>query len=97
MFSIYPDFPLNCITQLNLVFWCCIAYIFLFVLYYTVYLVILVLYRISKEMFEDTKEDRKQNGQSKNDKRTNNDKQNITQKTKYRVTGILLKAEGNLG
>ena len=50
---------------------------------------------IFREKFEDTKgvirirnqkKDRKHNGQKKKDKRTNNNLQNITQKTKYRVT-----------
>ena len=48
-----------------------------------------------REMFEDTKwvikirnskKDRQKNGQKKKDKRTNNDLQNTTQKTKDRVT-----------
>ena len=49
---------------------------------------------IFREKFEDTKgvirirnsKDRKHNGQKKKDKKKNNNLQNITQKTKYRVT-----------
>ena len=54
------------------------------------------------EKFEDTKLSRKSmerqhNGQKKKDKRTNNDLQNITQKTKDRVTRTLLKTGVNSG
>ena len=49
----------------------------------------------SQEEFEDTKgvvrirkSDRRHNGQKKRNKRTNNDLQNITQKTNGRVTGF---------
>ena len=38
-----------------------------------------------------SKEDRKHNGQNKKDKRTNNDLQNTTQKTKDRATRTPLK------
>ena len=49
---------------------------------------------VAEEKFEDTKgltrsyklKDRQYNGQKKNDKRTNNDLQNITQNTKNRTT-----------
>ena len=49
---------------------------------------------IFREKFEDTKgvirirnsKDRKHNGQKKKDRKKNNNLQNITQKTKYRVT-----------
>ena len=59
-----------------------------------------------EEEFEDTKgvirirklkQDRQQNGQKKIDKRTNNNLQNITQKTKDRVTRTLLKPGVNSG
>jgi 4-diphosphocytidyl-2C-methyl-D-erythritol kinase len=43
-----------------------------------------------------SKKDRKHNGQKKKDKSTNNDLQNITHKTKDRVTRTLLKTEGEL-
>jgi hypothetical protein len=54
------------------------------------------------EKFEDTKgiivsrksKDRQHNGQKKKDKRTNHDLQNITYKTKDRVTRTPLKTEG---
>ena len=53
-------------------------------------------------MFEDTKgetrsrksKDRQNNGQAKEDKRTNNVLQNVTQKTKDRATRTLLKTTG---
>ena len=45
--------------------------------------------RISK-----LKKDRQHNGQKKKDKRTNNNLQNITHKTKYRVTRTPLKTSG---
>ena len=57
-----------------------------------------------KEKFEDTrgvirirkwKKDRRHNCQKKKDKRTNNDLQNITHKTKDRVTRTPLKAGVN--
>jgi hypothetical protein len=53
------------------------------------------IFQLYQEEFEDTKgvirirkskKDRQHNGQKKKDKRTNNDLQNITQKTKDRVT-----------
>ena len=56
-----------------------------------------------QEEFEDTKgvirsrkskKDRKHNGQTKMDKMTNNDLQNITHKTKDRVTRTPLKIPG---
>ena len=59
-----------------------------------------------EEEFEDTKgvmrirklkQDRQQNGQKKIDKRTNNNLQNIAQKTKDRVTRTLLKPGVNSG
>jgi hypothetical protein len=58
----------------------------------------------TEKEFEDTKwvirirksKDRQHNGQKKKDKRTNNDLQNITYKTKDRVTRTLLKTEGEL-
>jgi len=37
-----------------------------------------------------SKKDKQHNGQNKKDKRTNNDLQNVTQKTKDRVPGTLL-------
>jgi uncharacterized protein (UPF0333 family) len=40
------------------------------------------------------KKDRQHNGQKKKDKRTNNNLQNITHKTKYRVTRTPLKTSG---
>jgi len=43
------------------------------------------------------KKDLQYNGQTKKDKRTNNDLQNITQKTKDRVTRTPLKTGGELG
>ena len=57
------------------------------------------------EMFEDTKgiiisrksKDRQHNGQKKKDKRTNHDLQNITYKTKDRVTRTPLKTGANSG
>jgi len=58
------------------------------------------------EEFEDTKgvirirkskNDRQQNAQKNNDKWTNNDLQNITHKTKDRVTRTSLKTGGELG
>ena len=57
-----------------------------------------------REKFEDTKgvirshksKDRQYNGRKKNDKRTNNDLQNITQKTKDQVTQTPLKMKGEL-
>ena len=53
-------------------------------------------------MFEDTKgvirsrksKDRQNNGQAKEDKRTNNVLQNVTQKTKDRATRTSLKTTG---
>jgi len=60
---------------------------------------------IIQEEFIDTKgvikirksnKDRQHNGQKKKDKRTNNDLQNITHKTKDRVTRIPLKTESEL-
>ena len=56
------------------------------------------------EEFEDTKgvikirksKDRQHNGQLKKEKKTNNDLQNITQKTKDRVTQTPLKTGGEL-
>jgi hypothetical protein len=59
----------------------------------------MIIFRVE---FEDTKgvirirnsKDRKHNGQKKKDKRTNNNLQNITQKTKYRVTRTPLKTGG---
>ena len=68
-----------------------------------VYFIIILF--IAKEKFEDTKrlirtskskKDRQQNGQAKKDKRTNNDLQNITHKTKDRVTRTPLKTGMNL-
>ena len=58
----------------------------------------------TEKEFEDTKsvvricksKDRQHNGQKKKDKRTNNDLQNITYKTKDRVTRTPLKTEGEL-
>jgi hypothetical protein len=41
-----------------------------------------------------SKKDRQHNGQRKNDKRSNNDLQNATQKTKDRVTRTPLKTGG---
>ena len=57
-----------------------------------------------QEEFEDAKgviricksKDRQHNGQEKKDKRTNNDLQNITYKTKNRVTRTPLKIDGEL-
>ena len=51
-----------------------------------------------QEKFEDTKskKDRQHNDKKKKDKRINNDLQNITQKTKDRVTRNPLKTEGNV-
>ena len=66
---------------------------------------IMISTRLYKRNVEDTKgvirrrkskEDRQYNGQRKRDKRTNNDLQNITQKTKDRATGIVLKTRGEL-
>ena len=59
----------------------------------------MIIFRIE---FEDTKgvikirnsKDRKHNGQKKKDKRTNNNLQNITHKTKDRVTWTQLKTVG---
>jgi hypothetical protein len=60
----------------------------------------------SKEKFEDTKrvirihkskKDRQHNGQKKKYKRSNNDLQSITHKTKDRVTRTPLKTDGELG
>ena len=56
------------------------------------------------ERFEDTKEvirnrnlkDRQHNGQTKRNKKTNNDLQNSTQKTQARVTRTQLKTGGEL-
>jgi len=56
-----------------------------------------------EEEFEDTKgvfssrksKHRQHNGQKKEDKRTNNYLQNITQKTKYQATRTLLKTVVN--
>ena len=42
------------------------------------------------------KKDRQSNGQKNNDKRTNNDLQNTTQKTKYRATRTSLKSNNDL-
>ena len=58
----------------------------------------------NNEEFEDTKgvirirtsKDRQHNGQKKKEKKTNNDLQNITQKTKDRVTQTPLKTGGEL-
>jgi len=44
-----------------------------------------------------SKKDRQNNGPRKQDKKTNNDLQNITQKTKDRATRTLLKTGGELG
>jgi hypothetical protein len=60
---------------------------------------------VKQEKFEDTKgiiricksKDRQHNGQKKKDERTNNDLQNITQKTKDRVTQTPLKHGVNSG
>ena len=54
-----------------------------------------------KEKFEDTrirksKKNRQHNGQQKKDNRTNNDLQNITYKTKNRVTRTPLNIDGEL-
>jgi hypothetical protein len=59
---------------------------------------------VKQDKFEDTKgiigicksKDRQHNGQKKKDERTNNDLQNITQKTKDRVTRTPLKTGGEL-
>ena len=59
---------------------------------------------VNKKQFEDTKgvirirksKDRQHNGQKKKDKRTNNDLQNTTHKTKDRVTRTPLKTVGEL-
>jgi mannose-6-phosphate isomerase-like protein (cupin superfamily) len=60
---------------------------------------------MNQEEFEDTKgtirnriskKNRQHNGQKKKDKRTNNDIQNTSQKTKDRTTRIPLKTGGEL-
>lgn len=85
MFSIYPDCPLNCIRQLNLVCWCCIIYIFICIILHRLPRYIGAVSYIEKKLRYQRTENKMAQA-----KRTKG-------KIKYWITLILLKSEGKLG